>query len=51
MNVTTILKYELARMNTFCCIKKKMFRPRTCLSYRFGDWFYEESKLKKAKKP
>ena len=48
MILTTILKYELVQMNIILLHKeKKCLDARTNLSFRFGDWFYEERKNKK----
>ena len=50
MNLTTILKYELVRMNTVLLRKeKKCLDARTNLSYRFEDLFYEKCRIKKQK--
>ena len=50
MNLTTILKPELARMNTVLLFKKCL-DARTNLSYLFEDLFYKECRIKKQKKP
>ena len=49
MNLTMLMKIRVSTHEYYFVKEKRCLETRTDLSYRFGDWLYEECKRNKSK--